>query len=581
MTQTTESPATASPEPSAVIRGADAIAEALRQEGVTFVAGVTGGSTFEMFDAISRVPEIKILVTRHERNAVDIADGFARVSGRPGVAMCVQGPGGSNAFGGIANSFADSVPVLLLQGMIRQHTVDRGAAQDTDMLFAYTKVVRWAAEVTHAERVPEIMRRAFSRLTATRPGPVVVGVPANVAAATITPQQAHYSRVKQRRLAFRPAADEVERAAQLLVSARQPLIYAGAGVLWAEASEELRELAELLAAPVMTTLVGKSAISERHPLSLGLGGFPTSQYTHKAAEQIFPRADVVLAVGASFKQQATLYRAVPSQPKLIQVDADPAEFNKHYPAEIALFGDARSALRDLVAAVREHVRAPRDASAIAADIVRFRAEEAEFWRPYMTSDQSPISPHRTIAELMQVVDPDDVIILHDSGSSRGFVGHHWVATQPRGVLAFGGQSSMGWSNGAAIGAKLAAPNKTVINVIGDGAFGMTGMELSTAAHYGIKIISVVLNNSGFDATRGAATSALKHRPTSWSWFEQKGDYATVAQGLGALGLRAERPEELRPAFEQALAAEGPVLIDVKSQMMAQDATVTMGNRFEL
>ncbi|MCC7104760.1 MAG: thiamine pyrophosphate-binding protein [Chloroflexi bacterium] len=581
MTQTIEASGAPTGEAAARVRAADIIAEAMRQEGVTFVAGVTGGSTFEMFDAISKIPDVRILVTRHERNAVDIADGYARVSGRPGVAMCVQGPGGANAFGGIANSFADSVPVLLMQGMVRQQNVDRGASQDTDMLFAFSQVVRWRVELTTAERTPEIMRRAFSRLTATRPGPVVVGVPANVAASTVPAEQGRYTPIRQPRLHFRPATEETDRAAQLLAGATFPLLYAGAGVLWAEASAELRELAELLGAPVMTTLVGKSAIDERHPLSLGLGGFPTSQYTHKAAEQLFPKADVVLAIGASFKQQATLYRPVPSQPKLIQIDADPAEFNKHYPAEVALLGDARSALRDLIAAVRQYVPRHRDASVLQAEIQHWRAEQATFWQPYVTSDQAPVSPHRTITELMRAVNPDDAIVLHDSGSSRGFVGHHWVATQPRGVLAFGGQSSMGWSNGAAIGAKLAAPEKTVINVIGDGAFGMTGMELSTAAPYGIKIITIVLNNGGFDATRGAATSALKARPVNWDWFSQQGDYATVAKGLGAEGLRVERPEELQGAFQRALAAEGPVLIDVQSQFMAQDATVTMGNRFEL
>lgn len=563
-------------EKTKLIRGADAIINALREEGVTFIAGITGASMFEMFDALDGVPEIKTIVARHERCAVDIAGGFARVTGKPGVAMSVQGPGGANAFAGIANAFADSLPVLLLQGMVHQHNVDRGALQNTDMMFAYTNVVRWKSEITNVERVPEMMRRAFSILTATRPRPVVLGVPSNVAAATIESDKMAYEPIKQRHLYFRPAHDDVERAAQVLLSAHQPLIYAGAGVLWANASDELKELAELLGAPVMTTALGKSAISERHPLSLRVGGFPVSTYAHKAALEIFPRADVVLAIGASFKQMATRYLPVPSKPKLVQIDADPTEFNKHYPAEVALLGDARSTLKDLIAAVKEHLKRPRDWKEIATEIAELHKEEDAYWHPFLTSNKVPISPHRLIYELMQVINPNDVILLNDSGSSRGFVIHHWVATNPGGVLAFGGQSSLGWSMGACIGAKLGAPDKHVINLMGDGAFGMTGMELNTAVRHGIKTITIVINNDVFGLSMGGATRILGHQPQTWQSFKLSGDYATIAKGMGATGLRVERPEEIRGALEKALKAEGPVLIDVKSDAFVKDVTLVGG-----
>ena len=566
--------------PDGILRGADLVAESLRQEEVPFVVGITGGSTFELFDAIRQVPEIDVMVARHERCAVDIADGYGRVSGKPGVALVVQGPGGANAFAGLSNSFADSAPVVLLQGMIRQHWVDRGATQDTDMMFAYTNVVRWKSAIPTIERVSEIMRRAFSVVRATRPGPVVVGIPANISGTRVETDLEPYHKVGQPRLLFRPDAAEIDRAAQMLLSAENPLLYAGGGVLSAEASPELRELSELLGAPVMTTLIAKGAISERHPLALGLGGFPASRYTHKPASEYFPRADVVLAIGANFKQQATLYRPVVTQPKLIHIDADPTSFNKSYPADVALFGDAKSALRDLVDAVRQYVKKDRDSKDLQAEIARWRAEEDEFWADIVGSDESPVSPHRLMKELRETFDPDDTIILHDSGSSRGMVVHHWVATQPRGVLGFGGQSSMGWSTGAAIGAKLAAPNKHVIQVVGDGAFGMTGFELATAAQYGIKVITIVLNNGGLDASRGAAQSALGRAPDT-DWFDLTGDYETIGRGLGCDTAKVERPQQLRPAFEKAIQADRPFLIDMRSKYMARDATFTEGNRFEL
>ena len=557
-------------------RGADALIAALKAEGVTFVAGVTGASMFELFDALDFVPEIKGIVVRHERCAVDIADGYARVSGKPGVAMCVQGPGSTNAFSGIVSAYADSIPVLLIQGLPHQNNIDRGAFQDTDIMPHFLPFTQWRGVIATPTRLQETMRRAFSVITATRPRPVVVGIPMNVSGAAMPEGSGDYQPVKQRVLKARPDAKFVEQAAQMLVNAKQPLLYAGAGALWSNAHEELRELAELLGAPVMTTLPGKSVFNERHPLALGVGGFPASSYASKAALEIFPKVDVVLGIGCSFKQQATQYRPVPSAPKLIHIDIDPAEFNKYYPADIALLGDCQSSLRDLIDAVRQYIPTPREWS-IAPEIAQLHAEQEEYWKPLLTSDDIPITPQRVIHDLKKVFDPDDTIIMHDSGSSRGYVIHHWIATQPRGVLGVGNQSSMGWSVGACIGAKLAAPDKHVINIIGDGAFGMTGFEMDTAVRYGINTITIILDNSTLEISRGAAERMVGHKPISWQSFDIKGtDYAKVAEGFGALAIRVEKPEELIPAYEKALTANKPVLISIATMQFSRDASIAGG-----
>ena len=550
------------------MRGSVGIANALAGEGVEFVAGIIGGSTHEIIDSLHDVPQLRSILTRHERVAADIADGYSRVSNRIGVALCVQGPGGANAVAGIANSFADSSPVILIHGQVHQQYYGKGATQEMDVLGMFRPVTKWAVSIPKPERIPEIMRRAFTTANSGRPGPVVVEIPNDVSAAEVDPEKLAYTPVRRN---YRSGADpdDVDRAAAALVAARRPVLYSGSGVLRSEASAELVELAELLAAPVMTTLNGKSGFPEDHPLALGLGGYPQALYSTNQSIAMMKQTDLVFAIGCSFKAYATNHFAkAPEGVKLIHADADFREIGKNYPVEIGLVGDARLVLRQLLAAVRDRLgKQRRDRAPAEAEVAKLRAEWMAEWMPKLTSDEVPINPYRVTWEIMQNLDRNRTIVLHDSGSNRGYTSHHYVAPFPHAFIGFGGQSSMGWSLGASLGAKIARPDLNVLDVIGDGSFGMTGMDIETAVRCQIPTITLVANNGSLDLSKYTQTKKFRQWDT---WTALGGDYAGMARAMGAHAERVDKPQELAAAFKRAVAAtrDGrPALLEVVTKSM--------------
>ncbi len=472
-----------------------------------------------------------------------------------------------------ANSFADSTPVLLLHGQVKQAHYGRGASQEMAVAELYRPITKWVATITSPERIPELMRRAFTVANSGRPGPVVVEIPNDVSAAEVEPEKLAYLPVGRR---YRSAGDpeDADRAAALLLAARRPVLYAGAGVLMSDGSAELRELAELLAAPVMTTLNGKSTFPENHPLALGLGGFPQSLYSTGPSIAFASRADIVFSVGCGFKAYATgQFMKMPEGVKLIQVDADLREIGKNYPVEIGLVGDAKLVLRQVIDAVRDGLgRERRDAASVAAEVAKTRKEWMDGWMPILTSDEVPINPYRVTWELMQNLDPDRTIVLHDSGAGRGYTSHHYVATVPRSFVGFGGQSTMGWPLGASIGAKLARPGATVVDVIGDGSFGMTGMDLETAVRCGIPVLAMLVNNRGLDLSKQSQRKGF--RPYD-EWIALSGDYTGMARAMGANAERVEDPRELGLAIRRALRStlDGrPSVVEVLTKSMEPGPT---------
>ena len=535
------------------MRGADAVALALRAEGVPFVAGITSGSTMELADALlTNAPEIRRILTRHERVAADMADGYARVSGEPGVCLAVLGPGAAQLFGGIAQSFADGVPVLGIVGQTPRALQGTRGMSEMPLLDIFQHVTKWSASVTLPERASEVMRRAFAQLRNGPPGPAVIELPSDVANGEISASAPAYVPVRAT-TRYRPAADDVERAADLLVQAERPLVYAGAGVLRARGSAELQQLAELLSAPVMTTLSGKSALAETHPLSLGLGGFPRAALGTSMAHSFATRTDCLLAIGNSFAHQATMRQAFPDGVKLIHSNANPAEIDRIYATDVALVGDSRLALADLVAAVKD--RLPRGSRGSRPDLVAEVAAAKETWlarwRPKLTSDEMPLNPLRVTWELNQILDRDNTILTHDAGAVRGHVCHFFESTVPGGFVGWGQQSEMGWSLGGAMGIKLACPEKTVAYVIGDGSFGMTGLDLETAVRNQIPTLGLLYNNRAMGIVMDIQRAQFADR---FTMVELGGDYVAVARALGAHGERVERPAEIRPAIERALRA---------------------------
>jgi acetolactate synthase-1/2/3 large subunit len=532
------------------MRGSTAIARILKLEGVERVF------CFPFTPIIEALAEegIRPVVARQERVAENMADGFSRVSnGRKIGVVTVQGSAGAeNAFSGIAQAFTDSSPLLFLPGHPGRGQV--GVPPTFDAVRNYAATTKWADLIPSAARVTDRMRRAFTLLRTGRPGPVLLEIPGDVAAEEL-PGPLVYQ--PPSRVCSAGDPDAVRDAVKLLLAAQRPMIWAGQGILYAEASAELVEVAELLAAPVMTTLLGKSAFPETHPLALGIGSYCRTAMAVDALE----RSDALFAVGASLSR--TIFAPeVPAGKRIVHATIDPRDLNKDYPADVPLLGDARLVLRQMADEIRRQMgpagRAGR--AVIEAHVASVRTRWQARWAAKLGAAEVPLNPYRVLGELMKVLDPTRSIVTHDSGSPRDQLAPLYPAVVPRCYLGWGHSTQLGFSLGAALGAKLAAPEKTVVNVMGDAAFGMVGMEVETAVREGIPILTVLLNNS-------AMGSYERHIPKAVERYRTKylsGRYAEVAQGLGAHAERVEQPAAIAPALQRALAVlrEGrPALLE--------------------
>src|SRR5215471_14256592 len=424
----------------------DAICEILKREGVEFLSCYPTNTLIEAAAAAG----IKPIVCRQERVGVGISDGFTRVTNgkRIGVFTMQAGPGAENAFSGITTAYSDSVPVLLLPV---------GHARNTSQVFhffrsvqAYAPVTKWTEEITLANQVPEIMRRAFSYLKMGRLGPVLVEIP-NDAAIEEFQGALNYTPVK--RTVSGANARDVAEAAKVLVQAKSPLIIAGQGVLWAEASDELIKLAELLQAPVTTPLEGKSAFPEHHPLSLGTGAGVMPRPVHTFLQ----KADVVFAIGASLTKHNIVAAPIPAGKTIIHATNDERDINKHYPADYPILGDAKPVLQQFIEAVKDLLGGKsRNDGSVAEEIKRRK----------------------------------EMIITHDAGSPRNQLVPFYQAPGPRSYLGWGKSHALGTGLGLIMGAKLAAPEKLCVNFMGDAAFGMVGIDFETAVRHGIPIMTL-------------------------------------------------------------------------------------------
>jgi len=515
----------------------EAIARILHLEGAEFLSAYP---TTPLIDAAAAVG-IRPILCRQERVGVGIADGFARITnGQRLSAFCMQyGPGAENAFPGIATAFSDSTPMLVLP---LGHQRDR--AQIFPMFSSarsYEAVTKAVETIGQAAHTGDVMRRAVSRMRMGRPGPVMVEIPADVAGEEVPEAMVERYRPVHA-TASGASLRDVERAARLLRGAARPVIHAGQGVLYAEATAELRELAELLEAPVMTTLEAKSAFPENHPLALGTGGaVVTGPVLHFLRE-----ADVVLGVGCSFTRHP-MATGIPGGKTLVHATNDERDLNKSYPTDHPLLGDARIVLRQLADAVKAEGGRPAGREGVRADIERVRSAWLGEWMPKLTSDEVPLNPYRVLWEFMRAVDPAEAIVTHDSGSPRDQILPFYRATAPRSYIGWGKSHALGTGLGHIIGAKLAAPDKLCVNFMGDAAFGMTGRDFETAVRCRIPILTVVLNNASM-------AIEIPHLVVSHDTYRTRdigGRYADMGRAMGGWAERVERPEDIGAAFGRA------------------------------
>ena len=516
----------------------DVIAEILKREGVEFLSCYPTNTMIEA----AATAGIRPIVCRQERVGVGIADGFSRVTNgkRIGVFSMQAGPGAENAYSGITTAYSDSTPILLLPvGHARSTSQVHRFFRSVE---AYASVTKWTEEITLANQVPEIMRRAFSYMKMGRPGPVLVEIPNDAAIEEFPAAAINYSSVK--RTVAGANVKDVEAAAKVLVQAKCPVIVAGQGVLWAEATAELIELAELLQAPVTTPLEGKSAFPEHHPLSLGTGAGVMPRPVHTFLQ----KADVVFAIGASLTKHNIVAAPIPVGKTIIHATNDERDLNKHYAADYPLLGDAKPVLQQFIAAVKDLLgNKKREADGLAAEIRKGREEWMAEWLPKLTSNEKPMTPYRVMWEFMNLFDRKDVIVTHDAGSPRNQLVPFYQAPTPRSYLGWGKSHALGTGLGLIMGAKLAAPEKFCVNFMGDAAFGMTGLDFETAIRNNIPTLTIVLNNNFM----AAETHSMQASHERYGTMNILGNYADLAKSLGGWSERVEEPNQIVPALQRA------------------------------
>ena len=521
---------------------AQGVAEYLKREGVEFILAYPVNPIVEA----AAVADIRTVIVRQERIGLHMADAVSRLSsGRQlGVFVMQSGPGTENAFGGVAQAFGESAPILVMP-----MGYSRRAAHVTpnfNAVMNFQHVTKWCEPLTMGKALPEVMRRAFAQLRSGRPGPVLIEVPQDVFGEDVPEDLQHRPSQPVR---VGPDPELIRQAAEMLASAERPVIYAGQGVHYAEAWDELRRVAELLNAPVTTSLGGKSSFNEDHPLSLGSGGRAVPKTVH----EFLSAADVIFGIGCSFTTTAFgLYMRKYAQAKILHATLDPVDLNKEIAADCAVAGDAKLTLAALIEELEGQslLQAAARAETVPAEIHSIRAGWLDEWMPKLTSNSAPLSPYRVLWDLMHTVDRDNVIITHDAGSPRDQLSPFWRSTTPLSYIGWGKTTQLGYGLGLAMGAKLAQPDKLCINVWGDAAIGFTGMDFETAVRERLPILSILLNNFSMAIELPIMQVATeKYRSTDIS-----GHYADMAKAFGGYGERVTDPAEIVPAIRRGIEA---------------------------
>ena len=513
-----------------------AIAAILKREGIEILTGYPVNHLIEFAAAV----DIRPIIVRQERIGLHMADAISRMtSGRKLGVFCMQhGPGTENAYGGVAQAFGDSIPILVVpQGYQRRMA---HVAPNYNAVAQMRGITKSAEPVVLPGEVANVMRRAFSRLRNGRGGPVLVEVPADLWNEEL-PGPLDYAPIAQTR--YGPDREALREAARMLAEAKRPVLYAGQGVHWARAWSGLRQLAELLGAPVTTSLGGKSAFPEDHPLALGSGGLAVP----KTVRHFLDQADVIFGIGCSFTE-SNFAVAMPKGKKIIHATLDPDHLNKDIAATLGLVGDAGVTLDGLLAELAPMISTPRNYSGTAQEIADMQAAWLAEWKPKLTSQEKPLSPYRVVWDLLHTVDVANTIITHDAGSPRDQLSPFWVTREPLTYIGWGKTTQLGYGLGLAMGAKLVHPDKLCINVWGDAAIGFTGMDFETAVRERIPILSILFNNFSMAIElKVMPISTEKYRSTDIS-----GDYAMMARAFGGYGERITEPSEIVPAIKRGM-----------------------------
>jgi acetolactate synthase I/II/III large subunit len=543
----------------------------LERRGVTHVFGLCGHTNIAVLAAMSE-SKLNFVNTRHEQVAAHIADGYARASKKTAVILSHLGPGLTNASTGVANAALDSIPLVVIAGDVPSHYYGKhphqevnlhGDAQQSEIYRPFVKRV-WRVE--RPDLFPEILQKAFQLAESGRPGPVLVSVPMDIFSMELDTKLfdrlSHHTQQLQK-----PSIDEetAEKIVRTLVEARKPVVYAGGGVILADAAEELRQLVDHLSLPVAHSLMGKGVLPDDHPLTLGMTGFWGTKFVNDQCRN----ADWIFGVGTRFAEadcssweEEYTFRFPPT--KLIHIDIDPAEIGRNFPVQIGAVADLKQALTVLNRVARKLFPNGRANDALRKDIASYRTEFAKTNAGHIANDAFPMRPERILSTVREVL-PRDAIITTDVGWNKNGVGQQFPIYTPGSILTPGGFATMGFGAPAAIGAKLACPDRVVVALVGDGGFGQNPAMLATAAEQEVPVIWIVMNNNAYGTIAGLE---MAHYGTAFGTvFRRKGepyhvDFAAIARAYGLKGVQIKSAAEFKPALQEAVASGQPCVIDV-------------------
>ena len=554
----------------------------LAERGVRHVFGLCGHTNIAVLSAMANSP-VRFVTVRHEQIAAHAADGYARVTGVPSVLLTHLSPGLTNAATGVANAALDCIPMVVIAGDVPSHYYGKHPHQevnlhaDASQYEIYRPFVKRAWRVDRADLFPEIIEKAFALAASGQPGPVLVNVPMDVFSAEI--DVALFDRLRSNAKSLVAPSidgDTAEAIVTAISNANSPVVYVGGGVVLAKAAGDLAELVDHLGLPVAHSLMGKGALPDDHPLTLGMTGFWGTEFVNRTCLE----ADLILALGTRFKEadSSSWYRDytfnIPPT-RLIHIDIEPAEIGRNFPTELGVVADLRQALKGLNRAAQQLVKSPRRNDTMRQNIARHRKAFAASNRAASTSDAFPMMPERILADLRAAM-PRDAYLTTDVGWNKNGVGQQFPILTPGTALIPGGFATMGFGPSAAIGAKLARPDRVVISLVGDGGFGQNPAVLATAREMNLAVIWIVMNNNAFGTIAGLqkAHYGLTYGTTFEAGGELLPDYAAVARAYGVDGIPIESAADFRPAVEAALQADRPALIDVA---MINNPTPTSGH----
>ncbi|MGH9401296.1 MAG: biosynthetic-type acetolactate synthase large subunit [Terriglobia bacterium] len=535
------------------ISGSEILLECLRREKVDVVFGLPGGAVLPLYDALYSAG-IRHLLVRHEQAAAFAADGYARVTGKPGVCLATSGPGATNLMTGLTSAAMDSIPVVALTGQVPAALIGKDAFQEADTIGISLPVTKHSFQPRRAADLPEVIHEAFKTAVSGRPGPVLVDLPKSLLLDKASPryleQDAASRPVRKREW----SAEDIDRAAGMLLESRQAVLYSGGGVIHSEAWRELRELAELLNVPVTTTLMGLGAFPSAHPLSLGMLGMHGSYATNTAICE----CDLLVAVGARFDDRVTgRLSGFSTRSRKIHIDVDPSEINKNVRADVALVGDARDTLAALAAAVR------RLGGNRSQDVRSAWLSRIESWRnehPLGYDEGAPVVKPEYVIEMISRYANEDAIVSVDVGQHQMWAAQYYDFYQPRTWLSSSGLGTMGYGFPAAMGAQLAYPDRQVIAIVGDGGFQMTLNDLATIAQYRVPVKIAILNNRALGMVRQWQEMFFeKHYCDIDLNFAP--NFAKLAESYGIRGQRVDHKGDVKDAVRAMLSDPGPCLVD--------------------